>query len=421
MKKPRVFYGYWILAACFLFLAIGVGCSQVSFSFFIKPLQAEMGWSRTEIMAAFTIYTMCMGLTGPLVGRLVDRYGPRKIIPISALVVASGFITLSLMGSLIQFYIGYALIGLGTTGMGPVALTCLVSYWFSRRRGMAIGIMSTGMSIGGTVFAPIIAVYLIPSLSLSHAYLTLGLILGTIIVAVSLAVVRNRPADMGLLPDGLAAEETGSEARRPSDPEEGLSLKMALAAPVFWLLAVAMILHHSHMGVGQSVVPHLGDIGFPVAIAASAASTTALMGLAGMFFFGWLCDRIPVKFAYVIGLVFIVIGIVVLLNIGAGSPVWMVWLYAAPFGFGASSWMPTMAMIVSTTFGMASYGTIFGMLNLFQSLGGAAGPLLAGYIFDSSGSYFWAFILILAFEILAMPLVLSVRRPASYKEDNSID
>jgi MFS family permease len=269
------------------------------------------------------------------------------------------------------------------------------------------------MGIGVTVFAPFIAMYLIPSFSLSNAYLALGLILGIVIIPASLVIVRNRPADIGLLPDGATSGEAG-RAPAPSAPEEGLSLRMALATPAFWLLAVALLLHHSHMGVGQSVVPHLGDIGFPVDIAASVVSTTAFMSMVGLFFFGWLCDRIPVKFAYVIGLVMIVVGIIVLLNIDTGSPVWMVWMYAAFFGFGASSWMTTMSLIVSTTFGLASYGAIFGTLNLFQSIGGASGPLLAGYIYDSTGSYSWAFLAVLAFIVLAMPLVLAVRRPAAH-------
>jgi MFS family permease len=165
------------------------------------------------------------------------------------------------------------------------------------------------------------------------------------------------------------------------------------------------------MGVAQSVAPHLDDVGFPVAIAASAISTTAIMGTLGMFFFGWLCDKMPVKFVYIIGLVLMVMGILVLINIDAGSPVWMIWLYAVAFGLGSSSWMSTMSMLTSTTFGLASYGAIFGMLSFFQNIGGSSGSLLAGYLFDTMNTYYWAFIIIMVMIVLAMPLVLAVRRP----------
>jgi MFS family permease len=410
VKKPKVFYGYWILFACFLFLAIGVGCSQVSFSFFIKPLQENMGWSRTEIMSALTIYILLMGITGPLAGRLVDRYGARKIIPLGAFLVTAGFIILSQMKGLGMYYAGYVLIGIGSTGIGPVSLTSVVSRWFIKRRGMAIGIMSMGMGIGGIVFAPLVAVYLIPHLSWSQTYLVLGIILGGLIIPISLLLIRSCPAEQGLFPDGQYIEKTGSTGRN-SPAAEGLTLKAALATPAFWLLAGSIVLNHTHMGVSQSVAPHLDDIGFPVQIAASAISTTAVTSTAGMFFFGWLCDKIPVKLVYIAGLCLMAAGILVLVNVNASSPVWMIWFYAVLFGFGAGSWMSTMAMLTSTTFGLASYGAIFGTLGLFQNIGGSGGSLFAGYIFDTLNSYYWAFTIIMVMIVAAVPLVLPVRRP----------
>jgi MFS family permease len=412
LKKPKIFYGYWILAACFLFFILGVGSTQVSFSFFVKPLQAAMGWGRTEIMAAVTIYILLMGLNAPLAGRLVDRYGARKVIPVGAAFVTAGFIFLSRMTSLVHYYIGYILIGIGSTGIGPVVLTSVVSHWFVKRRGMAIGIMSMGMGAGGIIFAPFVAVFLIPNLDWNNAYLALGLLLGGLIIPISILVIRSRPADKGLLPDGMDSSESAETFEKSRAPDEGLSLKMALATPAFWLLAGSVVLNHSHIGISQSVVPHLGDIGFPTAIAASAISTTSVMSTIGMFFFGWLCDKLPAKFVYIFGLLLLVSGIFVMINLEANSPVWMVWLYAVLFGFGVSSWMTTMSMLTSTTFGLASYGSIFGMVSLFQNFGGSMGPLLAGYVYDSTNSYYWSFIIIMSFIFLAMPLALLVRRPA---------
>ena len=168
------------------------------------------------------------------------------------------------------------------------------------------------------------------------------------------------------------------------------------------------------MGILQSQVPHLSDIGFPVAIAASVISIGSTMSTAGMFFFGWLCDKIPAKFASVIGLGLMAGGILIFINIDARSPMWMIWLYAIILGFGIGSWLPTMSMLTSTSFGLAAYGAIFGTLSFFQSLGAAIGPLIAGYLYDSMNTYHWAFIVILAMMVLAMPLVLAVRRPSSY-------
>ncbi|OGO21875.1 MAG: hypothetical protein A2144_04785 [Chloroflexi bacterium RBG_16_50_9] len=411
MKKPRIFYGYWILAACFFITACGVGCSYLSFSFFVTPLQAAMGWSRGEIMAAFTIFLMCMGTSGTLAGRMVDRYGARKVIPVGAFVITIGLAVLSRMDSLWQYYIIYAVIGISSAAIGIVTLSCVVSHWFSKRRGMAIGIMSMGVGASGVIFAPLIAVILLPNLGWSHTYLALAAIFGAVAIPLSLFVIKNKPADLGLFPDGMEAHDTVSIAAASAAAAEGSSLKTALATPAFWLIASSVILTHAHAGISQSVVPHLGDLGFPAGIAASTISITSITSTSSMFFFGWLCDRIPVKFACVIGLGAMALGILILINVEPESPVWMVWLYAVIFGFGMGSWMPTMSMLTSTSFGLASYGAIFGMMTLFQNLGGAGGPLLAGYLFDVMNTYHWAFIIILGLVLLAVPLVMLVRRP----------
>ena len=411
MKKTRIFYGYWIVAAFFLFNVVGVGCGPIAFSLFVAPLQNDLGWSRTEIMAAFTILLMCIAIMAPFVGRMVDRHGARMIISLGAWLVGIGLALLSQMNSLWQFYVGYAVLGIGVTAISQVTSTFVVSQWFSRRRGTAIGITSMGIGLGGIIYAPFVAIYLIPNFGWSHAYLAMGVIVVVIVFPLSLLVIRTRPADLGLFPDGAEAPETTSLTESSPPAARGLSLKMALATPAFWLIAAAIFLQHNHMGILQNQVPHLGDIGFPLPIAASVLSIGAGIGTAGMFFFGWLCDKIQAKFAFFIGLFFIAVGISIFINIKAQSPVWMIWLYAAILGFGTGSWLPTLSMLTSTSFGLAAYGAIFGTLSFFQSFGAAIGPLIAGYLYDSMNTYHWAFIIILGMTVLAMPLILSVRRP----------
>ena len=187
--------------------------------------------------------------------------------------------------------------------------------------------------------------------------------------------------------------------------------RRAVRSNYFWLIAIAMILNHNHVGILQSQVPYLSDSGFSAGITAAVVSGVSLMCTLGMFFFGWLCDRISAKFASIIGLCFIALGIFIFINIGEGSPAWMIVLYAVIFGFGVGSWLPTMSMLTSYTFGLAAYGSIFGMLSFFQNLGAATGPLLAGFLYDSMNTYQWAFIIILAMVVLAIPLILMVRRP----------
>jgi len=413
LNKPRVFYGYWILAACFVFCIISAGCTMIVFSLFVTPLQAALGWSRTEIMVAFTILVLCTGVMAPFAGRLVDRHGARKVIPLGALVGAIGFVLLSQMSSLWHYYVGYAVIGIGIAAIGQVTSSWVVSQWFSQRRGLAIGIMAMGMGLSGIVFAPLVAVYLLPNFGWSSTYLALAVISVGLVIPLSLFVIRTKPADMGLFPDGMEAAEAASLAEAKAS--EGLPLKMALATSAFWLISFSAMFNHTHLGVVQNAFPHLSDMGFPVGVVASAIGIGSIMSTIGVFFFGWLCDRIPAKFASVIGLSITALGILIFVYVKPESPLALIWIYSIVVGFGIGSWMPTMSMLVSSSFGMAHYGSIFGMASLPQHIGAAVGPVLVAYLYDSMNTYYWAFIVILALVVLAIPLVLAVRRPASYQ------
>jgi MFS family permease len=148
-------------------------------------------------------------------------------------------------------------------------------------------------------------------------------------------------------------------------------------------------------------------------LAASAVTGLGLGSAVGKFIFGWLCDKIKAKQACAISLVLLAIATVILILIGPGAPVWLIWLYALVLGLGSGGWLPTMSMMVSRNFGPASYGTIFGMISLAQAVGVGAGPLFGGYMYDTMNTYYWAFIVFLCLYAVAIPAVLSVRRPKS--------
>jgi len=150
-----------------------------------------------------------------------------------------------------------------------------------------------------------------------------------------------------------------------------------------------------------------------VVTTATALGTVGLMSAVGKFGFGWLCDRIPPKYACSIGLGLQAMGIITLMNVEPTSPEAMIWLYAIVIGLGAGSWLPTMSMLTSTSFGLASYGVIFGIVDLARSIGVATGPLMAGYLYDITSSYRWAFAIFLALNVIALPAILVLRRPKS--------
>ena len=412
LKKPRVFYGYWIVAVTFLCLFITSGCIFFTFSLFIKPLQAELGWGRGEIMAAFTVNYLIAGATSPFVGRMIGRYEARKVIAAGAIIVGLGFVALSLTNSLWHLYLGYAIAGAGSTAMGHVPSSTIVSFWFKKRRGTAIGIMSTGIGAGGFALSPLIGGLLIPSFGWRATYLISAVLTWALIIPLVLLVIKTKPEDVGLYPDGEQAPETAAAAEASLLTTRGATLRMALSTSALWLIAASFLTgNFSLSGLVHNQVPYLEDIGFPIATAAGALGIIGLGSLIGKFGFGWLCDRIPAKYAWSMGLFLLLASIAILMNVKPTSPLATIWLYAAIMGLSCGSWLPTMSMLISTNFGLAAYGTIFGVVSFAFYVGGATGPLMAGYMYDVTGTYRWAFIIFLALCAVAIPLILAVRRP----------
>ena len=410
-QKHKVFYGYWIVAAAFLCVFIETGCGFYAFSLFVKSLQADLGWGRGEIMAGFTMFILVEGMAAPFIGRLVDHYGVKRVVAIGGLVTGLGLVLVSQTNNLWYFYLSYIVIGVGLVAIGTVPATTVVSNWFKRKRGLAIGIMSSGIGAGGFAIAPLIGGYLIPSFGWRASYLALALLTWVVIIPLALLVMKTKPADMGLYPDGAEAPEAVNvTAASPSAPQ-GLTPRMALTTSAFWLIVISFLLSNfSHVGVIQSQVPHLDDIGFPVATAATALGAVALGSAVGKFGFGWLCDRIAAEYACAIGLILEMVSIIILIRVEPASPVAIIWLYAITMGLGVGNWLPTSSMLTSTNFGLANYGAIFGVVTLFIYIGTATGPLMAGYMYDAMNTYHWAFIIFVALYVITIPAILALRR-----------
>jgi MFS family permease len=412
-RKPRVFYGYWLVAVAFVFMLLSYGCGSFVFSLFVNPLQSAFGWGRGQVMVGFTIFFSSQGLVSPLVGRLVDRFGSRAVLPLGAASMGLGFLLVSQAHDLVLFYLGYVLVGAGSCGMGIVPCSAVISAWFRRRRGAAVGIMSAGMGAGGLVMAPVVA-HLLQVYGLRTTYLSMAVIICVVAIPLSLLLIRNRPADLGLYPDGDpddTAWQRTSASRHVDVPS--LTLKQAAGTAALGLLGLSFFVSgFSNTGALHAPVPFLEDIGFPTATAAAALGTLGLGSAAGKIFFGWLCDRVSPKRAAALGLGLQLAGVLVLLSIRADSPLALIWGYALLLGFGIGSWLPTMSVLVSSNFGLAHYGSVFGVIAFLESTGTSLGPLFAGLMFDATGTYYYAFVIFAALYGVAIPAILLMRRPA---------
>ena len=410
--KGRIFYGHYLVAVTFIFLVVFNGCGVWAFSLFVKPLEEAMGWGRGQVMAGFTLFYLMVGLASPVAGRFVDRYGARPVIPVGAVLMGLGFVLVSRMSELYLFYLGYVIIGTGAAAMGPVPCSAVISNWFKRKRGTALGLMAAGIGAGGVVVAPF-AGYILSHFDWRTAYLSLGILAMVVTIPLSLLFIRTRPSEMGLHPDG-DKEPVGvpEDATRRGGEREGRTLKQAMRTRTFWLIAVSFCGYaFASMGVLQSTVPFLEDIGYPVATAASALGALGFGSAVGKIFFGWLCDRMPANRAFAIGAALLLASVLVVLNVRANSSLVLIWTYALLFGLGAGAWLPTLSVLASVNFGLLFYGAVFGALNLAQSLGTATGPLFAGLMHDATGSYMTAFTVAAVLLALSIPAILLVKRP----------
>jgi len=415
--KRGFFYGYWVLLSAFVGVFIFSGIGLYSFSFFVKPLQTALGWNRGAIMLGHTIWLLAMGFASPLIGRLVDKHGVKSVIATGTIMTGIGLAALSLMQQLWLFYISYIVIGVGMAAIGQVPASAVVSNWFVKRRGLAIGVMSMAVGVGGLIFAPVIGGVIIPDFGWRVAYLTLGIFTVVLMLPLALFVIRTKPEEKGLYPDGISPEEYANLPKATSSASSGLSLRMALATPAFWLIALCFMLFQCPAnGMLQTNVPHLNDIGFSDTMVATITGVLGMLSAFGKFAFGWLCDWIKAKYALAIGLALQLSAIGVMITIDSNSSISVVWLFVILMGLGIGSWLPTMSMLVSYNFGLVAYGAIFGVISLTNNVGGSAGSFLSGRIYDINGSYDLAFTIFFVLFAISIPLTLLVKRPAAMEE-----
>jgi len=411
-RNNRPFYGYYLVAVTFVFLTLFNGCAVSVFSLFVRPLEESLGWGRGQVMAGFMFFYLLVGFASPVVGRFVDRYGARPVIPVGAVAYAIGLLLLSQTSDLWLFYLGYALVGTGGAAIGPVPCSAVVSNWFKRKRGMALGLMAAGIGAGGVVMAPFVG-FVLSRFDWRAAYLSMAILVVAVVVPLALLVIRTRPDEMGLYPDGDSAPPERTDEKTGAGSETGFKLSQALRTPAFWLIAVAISFSNfANMSVFQASSSFLGDAGFPIATAATALGLLGFGSATGKILFGWMCDRIPANRVCAIGIALQLAGTLLLMSVRTGSPQMFIWGYALISGLGVGAWLPTLSMMSGMNFGLLFYGTVFGTLNLLNSTGTATGPLFSGMVYDLSGSYMGAFITCAILMAIAIPAALMVRKPS---------
>lgn len=407
VSKGPFFYGWYIAGVCLisLFIAHGVGTSN--YGLFIKPFIKDFGWSRAAVSGAHFILGIVFGLASPLVGRLIDCFGSRKVMIPGAFLFSVAIMLNSLVNSLWHLYLFYGLVGLGIAAIGAIPVNTSLSYWFHKKRGLAIGIAWVGAGLGIALLVPVTQKF-ISTLGWRGTYLALGLISLVICTTVVGFLMRNRPEDLGLLPDG---EETGEVM--PSIGEEGLKAFKAVRTIYFWLLGIAFFLNGlGFVSILIHLVPFATDIGITPIKASFVLSFVGIMSIFGRIGYGYLSDKFNKRSVTIVAYLSLS-GTIYLLTMVKS----LTFLYplALIFGMSFGGTMVLMAVVAGECFGLTAFGEIYGYLNIFLTLGTSLGPLFTGYIFDITNSYQWAFTII-SIAYLLGSLALFFTQPLAYRK-----
>jgi OFA family oxalate/formate antiporter-like MFS transporter len=414
-KAPRFFYGWVVVAAAFCVALVAYGI-QYSFGIFLEPLEEDFGWSWTLISGAASLFMFSRGALAILTGWATDRHGPRIIVAIGGFFLGLGLILTSQSSAAWQLYLFYGLMGGFGLSVAFAPLMATVSRWFVSKRGLAIGIVAAGIGAGTAVIPPL-ANYLIATFEgWSQPYIILGFLTWIILIPGAL-LLRRSPEEKGLLPLGkaeaIAGDEENSNIAKKEDSltsgRGGFSLKDAARTRAFWLL-LAMIVFWS-ICVQMTMIhifPHATNLGITREVAANFMIVIGIFSIIGRPVMGAVSDRLGGKLTLAICLVLQALAMFWLLR---ATDIWMLYLFAAVFGFAYGGCVPQLPVIAGEIFELKSIGAIVGVQMLGVAIGGAIGPLLGGYVFDVTGSYYFAFTVSGVCTIITLILLAFIRVP----------
>ncbi|MEX2446658.1 MAG: MFS transporter, partial [Dehalococcoidia bacterium] len=401
-RHPR--YGLLVGFVAFLSFTLTIGIAQYSFGVFVTELEAEFGWTRTEVSTALSFFAVG-GLAALPVGWALDRFGARPVMALSIAALAVSQLLRPWMTELWHFYALSALQFAAMPGAALITGARLVGVWFHETRGRAMGLTAMGANFGGIVFSSLTAV-LVDTMGWQPTYLVYGALFACF-VPVILLVVREQPAPRPVQ-DPAAEGTSEAEAGRPDHRLAGVTLRHALRSRSFYIVVLSLLFAQlSYQAVLPQIVPHLENVGMSRSTAAVALSALALVGMGGKVSFGWLCERWPARYALTVSLACQVAGIAILLAAGDSAAVW---LFVPVFGLGFGALGAIMPLLVQDTFGLAAFGMIFGLVNTFTLSSALVGPPLVGASFDATGSYQTAFIAISALLLVAA-VAITLARP----------
>jgi MFS family permease len=411
-KDSRLFYGWWIVIGGFILHFIGIGIGINAIGVFFKPVVESLGFTRGDFSLYFTISALSMMLAAPFIGKLLEKLDVRIVMGVSTALLAAGFALFSQCRTLTHFYLVAVIVGVGHAGSHIIPVSMMINNWFVKRRGMAMGIVFSATGLGGLVFNPV-ANWLVLNYGWEQTYIILGALIGLFCVPTALLIMRRTPEEMGLLPDGAAAK-----TREAAGAATGYTLGQSVKLPIFWMLAgMILFLNALNMGIQQHLIPYLTDLGHSPTFAANIMAVYLGMTIAGKLVLGRISDREGVVRGYVVFCVVLGVGIGILFG---AQIAWLAVLFGVVYGFANAIQTVVPPLMTADGLGLKHYALIYGVMNIFSTLGAGIGMPLSGYIYDATGSYGYAFVLYIVLTGLAMVLGILAMRRAKFAREKAL-
>lgn len=413
-SKTRVFYGWWIVAVTFLGTFFATGIHDTVFSVLLKPMSNDLHVSRTAISIPISISIWVGAVLGPFAGRIMDKRGPRWLSAGGASLIAAVFFLLSAIGQFWQFALIYP-IGRATsqtTMLGSIP-SAAVANWFIRKRGRALGVQAMAVGLGGATLS-LVAEFIIQHWGWRAVFIVFGFCMAIVVVAPAALVLRHRPEQLGLLPDGDTAA-TPPPLPRPASTRgrvissKDFTIREALRTQAFWALLIVSIIGSTGTGaIHLHLASYLTDVGISPVASAAIVSITALMGGVGSIFWGLLAERIAVHWGLIAIYLSAAISVLILASFTAIAAAFM---FAVIFGLATRGGGVMLSVATADYYGRANLGTIQGVIVPIQVAGLGIGQVFAPVMQSATGSYRAAFLILAALYLVSAVIGATVRPP----------
>ena len=373
----------------------------------------EFDWSYAQVSIAASIRGFETGILAPVVGYIIDRYSPRKLVFTGGIIIALGLFLLSRINSIIGLYGAFFLMAVGLSACSGIMLVVVVGNWFNKKVSIATGIAVSGGAVGG-LLVPLVT-YTIDVLEWRMAMIVFGAISLAWILPLSL-LIRRKPEEYGYLPDGadMSQPVSAENSNLPENNDKSMSVRQVLKSRVFWQIALGFMCHVLVItSVITHIMPYLSSINIPRSTSSLVASGIPLVSILGRLSFGWLGDRFDLRRLAAIGCIITILGMWILGLVNSNN-IWLLTTFVVFFGFGFGGPVPVNPTMLRKYFGRARLGIILGLCMGVMMIGMILGPPIAGWIFDTYGSYQNAWYIFMGILFLGAVFLISTPSMKAY-------